>query len=69
MRDQWGRVLVHADLPGGICVNESLLAEGLARVDERWPHQRLDRYDDAAARARAAGRGIWSSRAAAARDE
>lgn len=52
LRDAWGRPLAHVILPDGRCLNELLLAAGLARIDERWPHRRLESY----ARAERAGR-------------
>lgn len=51
-RDAWGRPLAHVILPDGRCLNEVLLTAGLARLDQRWPHRRLERY----ARAERAGR-------------
>ena len=48
-RDAWGRLLAHVILPDGRCLNELLLAAGLARADERWPHRRLESYARASA--------------------
>jgi endonuclease YncB( thermonuclease family) len=66
-RDTWRRVLAHADLEDRSCLNESLLAAGLARVDERWSHERLDRYAAAQRAARQRRQGLWSEEPLASR--
>lgn len=43
-RGSFGRVLAHVTTPEGGSVNEALLAGGLARADDRWPHALLGRY-------------------------
>jgi micrococcal nuclease len=65
VRGTYGRVLAHVDLPDGTCLNEALLAAGLARLDERWPHGRLARYAAAQHAAMAAARGMWAQGGAA----
>lgn len=59
-RDPWGRVLAHVRLPGGMSLNERLLAAGLARADERWPHARLTRYAGVERAARRGAAGLWA---------
>ena len=59
-RGRYGRLLAHAVLDHGRTLNEALLDAGLARADERWPHERLRPYASAERRARDARRGIWS---------
>jgi len=58
-RGPMGDVLAHVRLPGGVSLNERILAEGLARADERWPHALLTRYADVERSARQGGRGRW----------
>ena len=60
-RGVWGRVLAHVHLPDGSSLNESLLAAGLATVDERRPHSRLTRYARAERIARQQALGLWAS--------
>ncbi len=58
-RGPLGRVLAHVRLVGGASLNERILAEGLARTDERWPHARLTRYGQIQRAARRRGVGLW----------
>ena len=58
-RGSLGQVLAHVRLVGGISLNERILAEGLARTDERWPHARLTRYAQVERAARRKGVGVW----------
>ena len=58
-RGPMGAVLAHVRLPGGASLNERILAEGLARADERWPHAQLTRYAEIERSARRRGRGQW----------
>ena len=58
-RGPMGAVFAHVRLPGGSCLNERMLAEGLARADERWPHGRLTRYADVERAARRREVGLW----------
>ncbi len=58
-RGPLGQVLAHVRLVGGISLNERILAEGLARTDERWPHARLTRYAQVERAARRKGVGVW----------
>ncbi len=59
-RGPMGHVLAHVRLAGGTTLNERLLAEGLARAHERWPHARLTRYAEIERAARRQGVGIWA---------
>ncbi len=59
-RGPMGAVLAHVRLPGGASLNERILAEGLARADERWPHALLTRYAEIERSARRSGSGQWS---------
>ena len=59
-RGPMGAVLAHVRLPGGASLNERILAEGLARTDERWPHAQLTRYAGIERSARRSGRGRWA---------
>jgi endonuclease YncB( thermonuclease family) len=61
-RGPMGAVLAHVRLPGGASLNERILAEGLARADERWPHALLTRYAEIERSARRAKCGRWSVR-------
>ena len=59
-RDPLGRVLAHVELSDGTRLNEQMLAEGLARLDERWPHSMLTRYAQVEFAARRKAVGIWT---------
>ena len=59
-RGPMGQVFAHVRLAGGTTLNERLLAEGLARAHERWPHARLTRYAEIERAARRQGLGIWA---------
>lgn len=59
-RGRFGRLLAHVELEDGALLSERLLAEGLARTDERWSHEHFDRLADVQRRARQAKIGIWS---------
>ncbi len=61
-RGPMGHVLAHVRLAGGTTLNECLLAEGLARTHDRWPHARLARYAEIERAARRHGVGIWKRR-------
>ena len=58
-RGPMGQLLAHVRLAGGTTLNERLLAEGLARAHERWPHARLARYAEIERAARRQGVGVW----------
>jgi endonuclease YncB( thermonuclease family) len=58
-RGPMGDVLAHVRLPGGASLNQRILAEGLARTDERWPHAMLTRYAEIERSARRNGTGRW----------
>jgi len=59
-RDTFNRILAHVQLADGVLLNEALLEAGLARTDDRWPHQNLKRYARAERVAQRKQRGIWS---------
>ena len=58
-RGAFGCLLAHVQLAGGQTLNEALLRAGLARADDRWPHSRLERYDQLERTARHQGVGMW----------
>ncbi len=60
MRDRYGRLLAHVDLPDGRGLAVLLLEEGLAIADDRWPHARLLEHAEAERRAQWGRIGIWS---------
>ncbi len=55
-----GRLLAHVELADGSSLNEALLAAGLARADDRWPHAMLERYARIERSCRREGVGLWS---------
>ncbi|MEM7626375.1 MAG: thermonuclease family protein [Planctomycetota bacterium] len=61
LRGRYGRLLAYVTLPDGTVLNERLLAEGLARAEDRWPHRAAGRYAQLEAQARHEGRGLWLS--------
>ena len=63
-RGPMGAVMAHVGLPGGLCLNERMLAAGLARADERWPHARLTRYAEVERAARHRDVAIWATQEA-----
>jgi micrococcal nuclease len=60
VRDRYGRVLAYVELADGTSLGEVLLQRGLARADDRWPHDLLGRYAQHERAAQRAGVGIWS---------
>ncbi|MCL4209991.1 MAG: thermonuclease family protein [Phycisphaeraceae bacterium] len=60
-RDPYDRLLAHVELPDGALLNRELLAAGLARAEDRWPHARLRQYEQAELIARRAKIGVWSA--------
>ncbi len=65
-RGELGRILAHVRLPDGSSLNETLLAAGLARADDRLPHALLGLYQAAEHEAKRAKRGVWGQRAGSA---
>lgn len=59
VRGTFGRVLAYVKLEDGTVLNERLLLEGLARVDERWPHRAMERYVLLEEEARKSRLGVW----------
>ena len=62
LRDTFGRILAHVDLPDGRILNEELLMAGLARIDDRWPHTMLVRYAQLEYTAKRKGVGMWAKK-------
>ena len=58
--DRYGRLLRYVQVPGQGDPSETLLREGLVRVFDRFPHDRLERYRALEREAREAGRGLWA---------
>ena len=54
------RVLAYVTLPDGSSLNERLLAAGFARADDRWAHERLDRYAQLNRQAQHDQIGLWT---------
>lgn len=61
-RDAYGRILAYVFLPDGRMLNRELLAQGLARVDERHEFSLMKEFLDTQNDARKAHKGIWESR-------
>lgn len=59
IRDRYGRLLAYVRLPDGSYLNERLVLAGLARVDRRFPHERMQRYVLLEQQARRQGVGLW----------
>jgi len=64
VRGAYGRLLAYAELPDGTVLNEELLIRGLARFDDRWPHEHLERYRLLEEQARKDGVHLWGEAAA-----
>lgn len=58
-RDRYGRLLAYIILPDGSMLNEVLLMEGLARYEDRFPHQHIERFELLERQARFERRGMW----------
>jgi endonuclease YncB( thermonuclease family) len=60
-RDSFARVLAHVELANDRrSLSETLLEEGLATADDRWPHSRLTRYAQIENLARRREVGMWT---------
>jgi micrococcal nuclease len=59
LRGNYGRLLAFIELPDGRMLNEALIAEGLARADDRWSHRHVNRFAAVQRQARESGLGIW----------
>ena len=56
-----GRVLAHVEVDGReLTLNEHLLRRGYARIDDRWPHRLMQRYEQLEQAARQDGLGLWA---------
>lgn len=60
-RGTFGRLVAHAELPGGGQLAERLILTGLARADDRWPHRHLERFALLEQQARRDRVGLWSA--------
>ncbi len=58
-RDRYGRLLAFIILEDGRCLNAVLVEEGLARVERRFSHSRMEEYETLEREAKARRRGIW----------
>jgi micrococcal nuclease len=61
LRDPYGRLLAYVQLPDGTWLNEQMLAAGLARNEDRFPHRQSQRYEALEKQARHDRVGIWRS--------
>jgi len=59
-RGTFGRVLAHVEIADRGSLNLLLLEAGLARADDRWSHQYLDRYAAVERQAKLRKAGLWS---------
>ena len=64
LRGRYGRLLAFVALPDGKVLNEQLLARGLARVDSRFSHRWIQRFDQIQQRAQHDATGLWERRSA-----
>ena len=65
LRDKFGRLLAHVELPDGSVLNESLLLAGLASFENRFEHSRFGRYELLEQQAKYDKVGLWSVKRAA----
>jgi endonuclease YncB( thermonuclease family) len=54
------RVIAYVTLPDGTSLNERLLSAGLAKADDRWPHEHSERYAMLEKQAQHDRVGLWS---------
>ena len=59
--DVYDRHLAYAMTEDGVCINATLVREGLARISARLPLSRLDELKHAEAEAQSFRRGMWGS--------
>lgn len=59
-RDRYDRLLATIELPDGTLLNERLLLAGLARYEERYAHQWMERFSQAEQQARDRRVGLWA---------
>jgi len=60
-RGNYGRLLAYVTLErGGTTFNETLIAQGYAYADRRFPHHYADRFEATERRARRDGVGLWA---------
>lgn len=58
-RGKYGRLLAHVEFADGTVLNERLIAAGLARADERFSHDRMQRYTLLELQAKRDRAGMW----------
>lgn len=58
----YGRLLCYVHLDDGSMLNEQLLLQGLARIDNRFVHDHMQRFDILQQQAQFNRVGLWSSR-------
>lgn len=58
--DDQDRLLAFVELPDGSLLNERLLAEGLARLEDRWEHHHQERFRLLQMQAQREGLGVWA---------
>ena len=62
LRGNFGRLLAHVTLPDGRSAARELVKAGLARADDRWPHDDIATLDHLQITAKRKKIGIWSSK-------
>lgn len=62
LRGRYGRLLAFVALPDGTVLNEQLLAVGLARVEGRFSHRWMQRFELIEQRAQDEAVGLWERR-------
>lgn len=62
LRGRYGRLLAFVALPDGTVLNEQLLAVGLARVEGRFSHRWMQRFELIEQRAQDEALGLWGRR-------
>lgn len=60
-RDTYGRLLAYLELPDGAFLNETLVSEGCACAEVRFPHSYYHKYRQLEAGARARDKGLWQA--------
>lgn len=68
LRGRYGRLLAFVVLPDGKILNEQLLTVGLARVDNRFSHRWMQRFEFVQEQARHEGVGLWTRNSVASAD-
>ena len=58
-RDRYGRLLAYVQLPDGRILNEQLILAGLAKVDQRFAHREMNRYQLLLEQSKFKRAGMW----------